>query len=103
MVAVFLGGCLEWEEAADVDPGEPEVPALHVVTPSSLPPVASFDPGDPTGRCRIACARYHECFGVQVDPASCEYTCLAELWVADENDLACFIWSACSQLWLCYD
>lgn len=99
----MLQGCLEWESAGDVEGGEPRVPALHGMPPASLPPVSTFDPHDPSERCRMACQRYQDCFGSQVDPESCQYNCTNEGWIEDSDDLGCFVWSACSQLWLCYE
>ncbi len=100
---IACGGCLEWEPSGDASSSQPEAPALHALTPSFLPDVDSFDPRDASGRCRIACDRYVECFGPQVDRAACESNCHGQAWVTDSGDLACFVWSACTELWLCYE
>ena len=100
-LVVIATGCLEWEQPGDASAGEPEVPALHTLCPALVPPVSGYDPGDPRQRCAIACGRYVECFGIQVDAAQCESDCLGEGWIADADDLACFGWSPCTELWLC--
>jgi hypothetical protein len=96
-------GCLDWEEADDATAGEPLPPPLRHVTPAGLPPIRTFDTGELGERCRTVCTRYIECFGTGVDMASCESICTSEIWVQDADDLACFLSSGCTELYLCYD
>lgn len=101
-LAIVLAGCLDWEEADDAEAGEPEAPPLRRVTPAGLPPIRTFDTGTLAERCHTVCLRYIECFGSTVDLASCESICTSEVWVADADDLSCFLSSGCTELYLCY-
>jgi hypothetical protein len=103
VLPLLLAGCLDWEEAEDAEAGEPQPPPLRRVTPAGLPPIRTFDTGVLEERCRTVCTRYIECFGGSVDQASCESICVSEVWVQEADDLACFLSSGCTELYLCYE
>ena len=100
---LVLAGCLDWEGADDASAGEPQPPPLRRVTPAGLPPIRTFDTGELEDRCLTVCTRYVECFGTSVDLASCESICTSDIWVQDADDLACFLSSGCTELYLCYE
>jgi hypothetical protein len=103
LMALVLAGCLDWEPVDDgVVAGDPQPPAVRRLTPAGLPPLKAFDTGELAERCRTVCTRYVECFGPAVDLATCEAYCTSELWVQDEDDLACFLSSGCTELYHCY-
>ena len=101
MLCGLLAGCLEWDPTQVEATSAPEPPDLGSLTPTGMPPVAAFDPGDTEGRCGIVCRRYEECFGPVVASSNCFVRCSNELWVDDAGDLACYIWSPCSSLSRC--
>ncbi len=101
LAAFALAGCLEWDPTEVESTAAPEPPDLQSLTPSGMPPVGAFDPGDAAGRCGIVCRRYTECYGPSANPSICLSRCSGEQWVEDAEDLACYIWSPCSSLSLC--
>jgi len=100
VATLLLAGCLDWEPVEDAtSPDLPDAPPLRGLTPAGLPPM--FDPGDAQARCRTICTRYLECFGPAVSLVTCRSACISESWAPDEDSMACYLASACSEMWLC--